>query len=93
MHWQQQAMAFLISTHQSWDNKTPGNMTDEHPMTNAIKSQATIFTKAIDKLIKANTTSSKPKLWEPNPFNGSDQKLQNFILQFKLNFRDQKDLF
>src|SRR5882724_5099902 len=38
--------------------------------------------------------SSKPKLWEPDPFNGSDScKLCTFILQCKINFRDHKDLF
>ena len=36
----------------------------------------------------------KPKLQEPEPFNGSNpKKLQTFILQCKLNFRDQKDHF
>ena len=38
--------------------------------------------------------SSKPKLHEPNPINGSNLcNLQTLILQCKLNFQDQKDLF
>jgi len=41
-----------------------------------------------------NSSSSKPKLREPDPFDGSDPwKLQVFILQCKLNFWDHKDLF
>jgi len=56
------------------DNETPGNTTDENPIMKAIESKATIFTNAIDKLVKSNTTLSKPKLWEPNTFDGSDPK-------------------
>src|SRR5882724_4560033 len=38
--------------------------------------------------------SSKPKLQEPDPFDGSDShKLHTFILQCKLNFQDHKDQF
>src|SRR5882724_3004552 len=58
--------------------------------------EAEAFAKAIDKIIKANygSSKSKPKLWEPDPFNGSDsQKLRTFILQCKLNFRDCPDQF
>ena len=48
---------------------------------------------AIGKVLKSNN-SSKPKLWEPDPFDGSDpRKLRTFILQCKLNFRDRKDMF
>ena len=37
---------------------------------------------------------SKPKLWEPDPCDGSDpKKLCTFIFQCKLNFQDRKDLF
>src|SRR5882724_11365894 len=44
--------------------------------------EAEAFAKAIDKIVKANYSSSKSKLREPNPFNGSDsQKLCTFILQ------------
>jgi len=66
--------------------KTSGNPNNE----------AEAFAKAIDKIIKANygSSKSKPKLWEPDPFNGSDsQKLRTFILQCKLNFRDCPDQF
>ena len=52
------------------------------------------FARAINNLIKSNTLTSKPKLHEPNQFNGSGLcKLQTFILQCKLNFWDQKDQF
>jgi len=37
---------------------------------------------------------SKPKLQEPDPFDGSNShKLRTFILQCKLNFQDYKDMF
>jgi len=76
------------------DKDTPGDTTDENPMMNAIKSKAAVFAKAINKIIMSNTTLSKPKLWEPDPFNGSNpKKLQTFILQCKLNLRDQKNIF
>src|SRR5882724_10752009 len=58
--------------------------------------EAEAFAKAINKIIKANygSTNSKPKLQEPNPFDGSDsQKLRTFILQCKLNFHDRPDQF
>src|SRR5882724_2019425 len=58
--------------------------------------EAEAFTKAIYKIFKANYGSSKSKLklWEPDPFNGSDsQKLRTFILQCKLNFRDHLNQF
>src|SRR5882724_3093285 len=45
---------------------------------------------------KANygSSKSKPKLQEPNPFDGfNSQKLRTFILQCKLNFRDHPDQF
>src|SRR5882724_9025207 len=49
---------------------------------------------AINKLVQSHTSMSKPKLWEPGPFNGSNpKKLHTFIFQCKLNFRDRKDLF
>ena len=42
------------------DNKTPGNTTNDNPMMNAIESEAAIFAKTINKLVKSNTTLSKP---------------------------------
>jgi len=52
------------------------------------------FAKAIERIIMASNTHAKPKLWEPNPFNGSDShKLCTFILQCKLNFWEHPDLF
>src|SRR5467141_2185707 len=51
------------------------------------------FAKAIGEIVKTGSPS-KPKLWEPDTFDGSDsQKLRTFILQYKLNFRDRPDLF
>src|SRR6267142_2593733 len=51
------------------------------------------FAKAIGEIGKTGSPS-KPKLWEPDTFNGSDpRKLRTFILQCKLNFRDHPDLF
>src|SRR5882724_8098311 len=55
--------------------------------------EASAFIKAISMII-SNDSVSKPKLWEPDPFDSSDsRKLRTFILQCKLNFRDRKDLF
>src|SRR5882724_2223159 len=66
------------------DNDTPASNS---------QAEATAFTEAIGKVLKMNK-SSKPKLWEPDPFDGSDsRKLCTFLLQCKLNFQDRKDLF
>jgi len=62
---------------------------DETLGTTNPNNEAKAFTKAIDKIVKANYGSSKSKLklWEPNPFDGSNsRKLRTFILQCKLNF-------
>src|SRR5882672_3911756 len=51
------------------------------------------FVKAVGELMKTGGLS-KPKLQEPDPFDGSDSpKLRTFILQCKLDFRDRPDLF
>src|SRR5882724_10677883 len=56
--------------------------------------EANSLARAINNLVKSNTSISRPKLCEPDPFDGSDlHKLQTFILQCKLNFQDQKDQF
>src|SRR5882672_7323353 len=56
--------------------------------------EATAFIKDVDMIIKGNDSGSKPKLREPDPFNGSDsRKLRTFILQCKLNFQDHPDMF
>jgi len=48
------------------------------------------FSRAINTLLNLHLTS-KPKLWKPDPFNGSDQhKLWTFILQCKLNFQPKR---
>jgi len=58
------------------------------------EAEASSLTKAINNPIKSNSSSAKPKLREPNPFDDSDpKKLGMFILQCKLNFQDHKDLF
>src|SRR5882724_2888460 len=87
-------------TRQSTHPPTPANMSthlgsvhldptdDDTPVSNSHEAKATIFTEAIGKVLRMNN-SSKPKLQEPDPFDGSDsQKLRIFILQCKLNFRD-----
>src|SRR5882724_10748433 len=66
---------------------------DDTPASNSHEAKATAFAEAIGKFLKSNN-SSKAKLWEPDPFDGSNShKLRTFILQCKLNFRDRKDLF
>src|SRR5467141_3949696 len=56
-------------------------------------SEAQQFSKAVGELMKTGG-SSKPKLQEPDPFDGSDsRKLRTFILQCRLNFRDRPDPF
>src|SRR5882724_6730999 len=75
----------IMSTHHLTDDDTPAS--------NLHEPEATTITEAIGKVLKTNN-SSKPKLWEPDPFNGSNShKLRTFILQCKLNFQDFKDLF
>src|SRR5882724_10643365 len=66
---------------------------DDIPASNSHEAEATTFAEAISKVLKSNN-SSKAKLQEPDPFDGSDsRKLHTFILQCKLNFQDHKDLF
>jgi len=63
------------------NNETPTLTHDEPEMS--------LLAKAINNLIKHNSSSSMSKLLETNPFDGSDPwKLQIFILQCKLNFWD-----
>src|SRR5882724_3946828 len=74
------------------NDKAPDN-TPDAPMTQD-EPEVDKFVKAINKFIQSCTSTSKPKLREPNPFNGSDpKKLCTFIFQCKLNFWDNKDLF
>ena len=76
------------------DDETPNETAKETPTINSDEVEALIFVTAIDKLVQACPSMSKPKLWEPNPINGSNsKKLHTFIFQCKLNFRDCKDLF
>jgi len=76
---------------------TPANMSthfdDGTPASNSWEAEATVLAKAISKVLKSNN-NSKPKLREPDPFDGYDpRKLRTFILQCKLNFWDRKDMF
>jgi len=65
---------------------------DDTPTSNPHEAEATAFAEAIGKVLKTN--SSKPKLQEPDPFNGSNsRKFHTFILQCKMNLRDHKDMF
>src|SRR5882724_5671137 len=59
------------------------NLVDnETPAFNSHEAKATAFAKAISKVLKTNN-SSKLKLQEPDPFDGSDShKLCTLILQF-----------
>src|SRR5882724_10127908 len=56
--------------------------------------EASTFVKAIGMIIKGNDSGSKPKIREPDPFNGSNsRKLCTFIRQCKLHFQDHTDMF
>src|SRR5882724_3261679 len=80
-----------MSTHLGSAHINPAD--DDTPVSNSHEAKATAFAEDISKVLKSNN-SSKAKLRELDPFNGSDtQKLCTFILQCKLNFRDCKDLF
>src|SRR5882724_1367928 len=80
------------SAHIETLDETPDEMLGTTNPNNEVEA----FAKAINKIVKANYGSpkSKPKLREPDPFDGSDsRKLHTFILQCKLNFQDCPDLF
>src|SRR5882724_9030693 len=80
-----------MSTHLGSAHVDPAD--DDTPASNSHEAKATTFAEAISKVLKMNN-SSKPKLWEPDPFHGSNsRKLCIFILQCKLNFWDRRDLF
>src|SRR6266481_2379274 len=69
----------------------PDHTPDEAPTQPPTSKEA--FVKAVDTIVKANMPS-KVKLWEPDPFDGSNfQQLCTFLLQCKLNFQDHPDLF
>src|SRR5882724_3321504 len=44
---------------------------DDTPVSNSHEAEATAFAEAIGKVLKTNN-SSRPKLWEPDPFDGSN---------------------
>ena len=79
--------------HASSDN-TPDDTPDETPPVAPEDTDVVRFISAIDQVIQARPSTAKPKLREPDPFNGSNpKKLRTFIFQCKLNFQDHKDLF
>src|SRR5882724_8407845 len=89
-------MASPFSAHPSVQPSSmpPDPLNDDTPTMMHDKPDAHSLAKAINNLIKSNMSTSRPKLCEPDPFNGSVPcKLQTFILQCKLNFRDRKDQF
>src|SRR5882724_2672135 len=60
---------------------------DETPPVAPEDTDAIRFIAAIDRVVQAHPSTTKPKLREPDPFNGSDpKKLRTFIVQCKLNF-------
>src|SRR5882724_6249648 len=80
-----------MSTHPGSAHLNPAD--DDTPVSNSHEAKATASAEAISKVLRTNN-SSKPKLWEPDPFDSSDShKLHTFILQCKLNFQDRKDPF
>src|SRR5882724_4006918 len=88
--------AKMSSQHKSAHIETLDETPDETLDTTNPNQEAEAFAKAIDKIVKANYGSSKSKLklWEPDPFDGSDSwKLRTFILQCKLNFVDCPNQF
>src|SRR5882724_360313 len=68
-----------MSTHLGSTHINPAD--DDTPASNSHEAEANTFTEAIGKVLNSNN-SSKPKLWEPDPFDGSNsRKLRTFILQ------------
>jgi len=64
-----------MSTHLGSAHLDPTD--DDTPVSNSHEAEAMVFTEAIGKVLRTNN-SSKPKLWEPDPFNGSNS--ENFAL-------------
>src|SRR5882724_13549803 len=88
--------ANMSSQHESAHIETLDETPNKTLGTTNPNQEAKAFAKAIDKIIKANygSSKSKPKLWEPDPFDGSNSwKLRTFILQCKLNFQDCPNQF
>src|SRR5882724_2829807 len=87
----------MASTHEPTPDPAHVKTVDEDTTKESpLSTEAQEFAKIIGKLFQssAKPAKSKPKLREPDTFDGSDpRKLHTFILQCKLNFRDRKDLF
>ena len=75
-------------------NDTLDETPDETPPVAPEDRDAVKFILAINRIIQAHPSTAKPKLQEPDPFDGyNPKKLCTFIFQCKLNFQDCKDLF
>ena len=62
-------------------------MSNDHP------SLARAFDRLADGLLNSKRTPTLAQVWEPDPFDSSDTyKLQPFLIQCFLNFRDQPDV-
>src|SRR5882724_11326953 len=71
-----------MSTHLGSAHIDPAE--DDTPASNLHKAEATTFAEAIGKVLKSNN-SSKPKLQEPDPFDGYDShKLRTLSLSANL---------
>ena len=72
----------------------PITASEDSPSTSIIMSNdqptlARAFNRLADRLLNTKRTPIFARVWEPNPFDGSDtRKLQPFLTQCFLNFRD-----
>ena len=72
----------------------PVTAIEDSPSTSIIMSDdqpalARAFNQLADGLLNTKRTPTFARVWEPDPFNGPDtQKLQPFLTQCLLNFRD-----
>ena len=77
----------------------PVTAIEDSPSTSIIMSDnqpalAQAFNQLADGLLNTKRTPTFAQVWEPNPFDRSDtQKLQPFLTQCFLNFRDRPDVF
>ena len=77
----------------------PVTAIEDSPRTSVIMSDdqpalAQAFNRLADGLLNTKRTPTFARVWEPDPFDGSDtRKLQPFLTQCFLNFRDRPDTF
>ena len=96
--------------HQTWNSALAGKIPadtkgdpvtaiEDSPSTSVIMSDdqpalARAFNRLADRLLNTKRTPTFTRVWEPDPFNGSDtRKLQPFLTQCFLNFQDRPDVF